>query len=288
MPRAVSKEEIASAAQVNVYQYAKAMLADAFTKEGKYLRLKADHKITISPDKPGYFDNGAGRPGDGIDLLQRYFGCTFQDAVRALNDFSGVTIQEDTRPVVGKPKGIDLPAPSTGRYNRLYAYLMSRGIPANAITYLVKQGLLYQEGERNNAVFVSHDRQYAEIRGTYTFGEKAFHQSQKAQSNLFWCFPSLEASETVFVCEAAIDAISLAILRKKAGLPRAVYASIGGVANNGSIENLCSTGKTIILAVDNDEAGQECRSRFPGLKYTIPVNKDWNDDLLKGVSYNGQ
>ena len=38
----------------------------------------------------------------------------------------------------------------------------------------------------------------------------------------------------------------------------------------------------VILAVDNDEAGSECRKRNSELESIIPNHKDWNEDLLQG------
>ena len=40
--------------------------------------------------------------------------------------------------------------------------------------------------------------------------------------------------------------------------------------------------KKVVLAVDNDAAGQGCRDRNPMLESIIPKNKDWNDDLKRG------
>ena len=38
----------------------------------------------------------------------------------------------------------------------------------------------------------------------------------------------------------------------------------------------------VILAVDNDDAGSECRKRNAELESIIPNHKDWNEDLLQG------
>ena len=282
--RNVSSEQVAMAQAVSVYDLARTRLADAFTHEGSSLRLKSDHAVFISAGRDKYFDNASGQPGNAIDLLTRYFGYSFVDAVELLCDFSGTPIPTPAMPARSPQSG--LPAETTGPYKQVYAYLIGRGIPAPVIDRLVKLRLLYQDAEHNNAVFVNSERTYAEIRGTYTQG-KPFKQSVGRKSGNFWCVPALETAETVFVCEAAIDAVSLAVLRERKQLDKAVYASIGGVNNTKAIERLVKAGKRVIIATDNDDAGASCRAHFTALEYTIPVNKDWNDDLQKGVSYDG-
>ena len=65
---------------------------------------------------------------------------------------------------------------------------------------------------------------------------------------------------------------------------QSVYVSIGGVANQQTINRLIKGSKhsNVVLAVDNDQAGQDCRDRNPDLTYILPKNKDWNDDLKRG------
>ena len=58
----------------------------------------------------------------------------------------------------------------------------------------------------------------------------------------------------------------------------AAYVSIGGVANQRTIDRL-KRKHGVVLAVDNDPAGEECRKRNPDLPAVIPDRKDWNEDL---------
>ena len=85
----------------------------------------------------------------------------------------------------------------------------------------------------------------------------------------------------MLVCEAAIDAVSLYQILVEYLKSKEAFAcvSIGGVANQETIDRLVSTGKEIILAVDNDNAGEQCRKRNATLGYLIPTTKDWNDEL---------
>ena len=78
---------------------------------------------------------------------------------------------------------------------------------------------------------------------------------------------------------AAVSAVCLMLIHKAQGITDpAVYVSIGGVANQQTIDRLKRKIPSV-LAVDNDPAGDECRARNPDLPTLIPVGKDWNDDL---------
>lgn len=215
-------------------------------------------------------------------------------------------------------KAITLPKPLDGPYKNLFAYLSARQIPADVIRRLIDDGILYQSEQGNNIVFVTPQGDYCEIRGTNTFADKRckrrdncnsfcpgehswcvsmdtcgtykpdpFHGTRKSKTDRFWYFaPSKDKpSEIIYICEAAIDAVSLYVIHALQGINTpAVYVSIGGVANQSAIDRIVrnASDKTVILAVDNDPAGQECRDRNPQLKAIIPTHKDWNDDLRKG------
>ena len=92
------------------------------------------------------------------------------------------------------------------------------------------------------------------------------------------------SAETVYVCESGIDAISLYELHRMDGHDtNAWYASIGGVAKQKAIDRIKNKyffNENVIIAVDNDEAGEKCRTRNPDLKSIIPIHKDWNEDLM--------
>lgn len=106
----------------------------------------------------------------------------------------------------------------------------------------------------------------------------------------FWWFKpcALETDPTVaHVCEGAIDAISLYLLLSvdpalHAG--QGLYCSIGGVANQQRIDailaGMSAAGCSTIIAVDNDDAGADCRQRNPGCRSIVPSGKDWNVDLI--------
>ncbi len=150
------------------------------------------------------------------------------------------------------------------------------------IDILVQLGLIYQAYLTNNIVFVNPERDYLELRGTFTFAEKPFHGCRKAKPDRFWYFKSgIGKCETVYITEAAIDAISLFLLHRRRGVcdANAVYVSIGGVSNYATIDRIRAR-KHAVLAVDNDPAGEMCRQRYRDMEHILPIHKDWNEDLL--------
>ena len=204
------------------------------------------------------------------------------------------------------------PEAFNGPYKQLYAYLMWRGVSSDTIAMLVDEKILYQD-TRSNIIFANKERDWGERRGTNTYmEERCLHRSgcknfvkldydrcksmgtcssykksafrgmiANSRSDGFWWFQvGAGKSDKVYVCEAAIDAISLYELHKKMSeIENAVYVSIGGTAKQPAINRLKSH-KRVILAVDNDSAGSECRKRNADLECIIPKHKDWNEDLL--------
>ena len=99
----------------------------------------------------------------------------------------------------------------------------------------------------------------------------------------FWFFQIGDRNKckNVYVCEAAIDAISLYELHKMENkLNDNVYVSVAGAGKQEPIDFL-KKHYHVIIATDNDEAGQNTRDRNSELEYIIPELKDWNEDLIK-------
>ena len=232
----------------------------------------------------GFNDFINGTTGNSVDLLTRYLGYDFCDAVKALSG-----MQSATKPATvqtGKETGqIALPEAAEPPFRRVFAYLTSsRCIPAVTVQRLIEAELLYQDVEHGNAVFVSRERDYCEIRGTLTYGPP-FHGCRKAQPDNYWSFGRPRGKDlTAYICEAAIDAVSLYEILKTRGPVNALFCSIGGVANQKTIDRIAER-YSAVLAVDNDDAGAICRSRNKKLPALVPASKDWNQDW-KGMSGN--
>lgn len=277
-----TKEQEKEARKADLYSYLMKYHTSDFKKEGNSIRLFSNHSVSIRKGYSGYYDFSTGEKGNSIDFLVGYMGYTIPEAVLALcGDKAGMdqnthasNTYQATKSIVAKefPK-------QANHCRHTFAYLMKRGIPAEVIRELMNKGLLYQSKEHNNMVFINKERDWAEIRGTYTYGNKAFHGVIPLRDDGYWEFGS---GNTVYICEAAIDAVSLFILHKKDGKAQdARYVSIGGVMKQKTIDRLKQDrGLELILAVDNDQAGERCRKKNEELKSIIPKHKDWNEDLL--------
>ncbi len=242
-----------------------------------------NHSISIKKGYNGYKDFATKETGNSIDFLIKHMGFDFINAVQALSDVPASAISQPVD--TSQQDGIEnvppqFPEPVNGRYKNLFAYLKSRGISTETIQMLVGQKKMYQEKSRNNIVFINMEKDFAELRGTYTFG-KPFHGIvPNSRHDGFWWFRTSKNAAKAYICEAAIDAISLYELHKIQGeQEEAYYISIAGVAKQPAIDRLKDSKLDIVLAVDNDAAGQKCRDRNSELEYILPINKDWNEDL---------
>lgn len=276
----VSKKQIASARHADLYAFLMKYHSSNFKTEGDSIRPKDNHSISIKKGYHGYKDFSTEETGNSIEFLTNHMGYTFVEAVQALSDVSALAQQ----PTDVQQDGIEnvppkFPEPVNGMYKNLFAFLKNRSISTETIQKLVKQKLLYQEKSKNNIVFINMERDFAELRGTYTFGNPFHGIVPHSRHDGFWWFTSRNAAKA-YICEAAIDAISLYELHKIQGNhEEAYYISIAGVAKQPAIDRLKKYKYKLVLSVDNDDAGQNCRNRNSDLEYIIPVHKDWNEDL---------
>lgn len=310
----VCNNAVRVARRVNLYDFLLHRHHNDVKKEGNSLRLRDNNSVSVKAGYSGFTDFATNATGNPIKCLENYFGYEFKDAVVALCEFAGMSMAEITgqetptvaqgavvihqatpersqEPLTAPQKVFVPPEPLQGRYRQLYAYLTQRrGIPQATIQRLIDDKLLYQAATHGNMVFIDPARTFAELRGTNS--EKSFHQvmfDPSIPAAFWWYKPrGLDTDPTVaYVCEGAIDAISLYLLLSQdpsTNADRGLYCSIGGVANQQRIDaikaGMSAAGCQTIIAVDNDKAGEDCRQRNQDCKHLIPAGKDWNDDWL--------
>lgn len=312
-----SKEQLQNARVADLHSFLLLHHPESFKIEGSSLRLKDNYSLSIKAGYSGFLDFASGDKGNSIDFLVKYMNYELDDAVFAL---CGELATVSSKPQKSPPKTENLPArfpePIKGSYKNLYAYLMRRGISKDTIQMLIDLKILYQDSH-NNMIFANAERDWGEKRGTNSYADRRckhrnicnqysemehqwcsfmkacdryakdpFHGSIcNCRHDGFWSFQTGKHPTKAFVCEAAIDAISLYEIRRiKEMNDTAIYVSIGGAAKQPAIDRLKKHVQTI-LAVDNDASGAQCRQRNPDLEFIIPVRKDWNDDLLMGFSH---
>ena len=287
----VTSEDIHRARKADLYGFLQKYHPDSVRRTGHNLYLKSDRSVGVRYGFPGFSDfEYEGVSGNSIDFLIKYLGYGFPEAVAALIGDNSTTADMETdcpQPAITGTAELMLP-PRAPDPRRLYACLRSRGIPDDVIGMLIDKGVLYQDAEHGNLVFVSPEKDCFEMRGTLSTVERPFRQNKRLAPDRCWYFTaSAGPARRVYVCEASIDAISLYVLHRKAGMPdRYMYASLGGVCNQKPIDRFVAEGMEVVLAVDHDDAGEKCRIRNAGIRSIIPKMKDWNQDLTEGVYQN--
>lgn len=297
----VTNDQIEAARKADLFGFLLENHDNEIIKEGDSLRLAENRSVCTKKGYCGYTDFSTKETGNAVDCLMNYFDYTFKGAVLDLCEYMGydmsvqtsgetamttqITTQEPATPDIKPAKTFVLPEPVNGLFRNLYAYLtQTRKIPEEVVKYLISEGVMYQEQAHNNIVFVNPERNFAEIRGTNT--AKSFHRVAFSDPEAFWWFKAdgIRSEPTVaFICEAAIDAISLYCmhLRIQDWEHNALYCSIAGVANQKRIDRIKAgmdaAGLRTVIAVDNDAAGQQCRQRNLDCDFAIPYLKDWNE-----------
>ena len=115
-------------------------------------------------------DWGTGNHGNTIDFLAQYLGFSFCDAVTRLLEYekdAGGGKKKEYEASVGELSGSvrsarEFVLPEKAQNNRrVFAYLtITRGISRETVNRLIRDGLLYQEPDHGNAVFVTVERDY--------------------------------------------------------------------------------------------------------------------------------
>ena len=268
-------EEKRLARKADLYEYLINNHKDDIELCGNSLKLKSNHSMSVRKGYCGYYDFADGAKGNSVDFLTKILGYSYADAVQSLLTRSA-TVKTN---IVISNNGFALPKQSAD-YADAIEYLRSRGLDNALIDMLMQYGLIYQsqiEGYER-IVFVNTEGNYYEV---HEIQGNKFRRVKAEKNDYFWHFnPNVEGiKRRCYICESAIDAMSLYQLIHD----NANYCSIGGVGNYQRIRKAIQLGFEVILAVDNDGAGEKCRAEFPELEHLIPNTKDWNSDLMRSV-----
>ncbi len=277
-------EEIEKVVNIDLYDYAVANLNAK--REGNWARLRENRSVCFKRGSSRYMDfskSGKESSGNLIDLLCTYYGETFKSVMETRLDSK---VQYTLKKEAKYESHFILPEIDTKTAETMAYLVKTRKIPVELVQRLINEELIYQginsvNGKAyRNCVFVNESKSYYELHGTYSFG-KSFHGNGRKAIDEYWSFKTAVGIATVYICESAIDAMSLAALRQMYK-ENALCVSIGGVGNYKTIERLIEKyGCKCVLAVDNDKAGQECRERYSQLRSIVSKHKDWNEDLVK-------
>lgn len=259
-------------------------------RSGPEKRLKRDHSVTIRGN--GWYDHAIKEGGGPVSFVQRFYNLSYPEAMSMLlNGKQGQTYQK-AEPKLEKPrKPFQLP-PAHSDMRRVYAYLMrQRFISRDVLSEFARAGLVYEDAEHHNAVFVGNDEhgvaRHAHKRSVNSFG-KTFRinvESCQPQYSFHWS----GTSDCLYVFEAPIDMLSFITLYPKDWQQHS-YVALCGTSDNALLWMLEQNPqlKKVALCLDHDPAGIEASGqhidtlRERGYSQVIALHsqhKDWNEDL---------
>ena len=305
----VSKDMINKAMQVDLLEYAKSLGMEFETRGRNNTFYQKGHSLNITRSKNMYYRFSTGKGGNVINFAMEQNGWTFQQAVRSL---CGEEIQKSV------PKQTYIPAKQIPEHKekmilpkansdarRAFAYLVkTRHIDSQIVTQLMREHKIY-ENDKHSCVFVGFDKNgqagYASVRSTYTMGNS--YRGDVKNSDKRHCFTLNGKSDSVYVFEAPIDAMSHATLTKVSGWDwqEDWRIALGGVSDLGLQQflSLHPEIKNIHFATDNDEQGKKVleneyntdgtikkvkkKKKYKDKGYEVfreePAHKDFNEDL---------
>ena len=274
-----TQEQIDRANQVDLEQFLRSQ-GEQVIKSGKEYRWKRHDSLTIKENK--WFRHSQSKGGYPVEFVMEFFGKTFPEAVFLL-----IGEAPANNSTVAAPSA-DFRLPPRNRYvERMVAYLCQRKIPEELVQEFYKEGLIYEDAQRHNIVFVGKDEtgipRYAHCKGTNDSFRMDVLGSDKSHN-----FTYRSDGKSLFVFEAPVDLMSFIALYPKDWKTRN-YLSLGGVGAK-ALDGFLSERKdieTIYICTDSDKAGNDAASRL--LKSIpehmtvirlIPCDKDWNEVLM--------
>ena len=144
-----TQEQIDRANRVNLEQFLRSQ-GEQVLKSGNEYRWKRHDSLTVKGNK--WFRHSQSKGGYSVEFVMEFFGKTFPEAVFLLigeapaDGVSAATQSQEFR------------LPPRNRYaEKMTSYLSQRKIPDELIQEFYKEGLIYEDAQRHNIVFVGKD-----------------------------------------------------------------------------------------------------------------------------------
>ena len=264
-------------------------------KVGRYHTTKEMDSLRIKNRRTWHrYSENTG--GDAITFLQRFCNKSFSEAVEYLLAYHGRARDSPAKPCLkstAEPEQIlfSLP-PANVERRHVFAYLRKRGVAPQVIRAFLSSGLLYEEAQHHNCVFVGRDAsgkpRFASQRGTYDLNGSGFKRDVAgSDKRIAFRLPSRPELDWVLVFEAPIDLMSYLTLHRK--------VTSNAIALCGLYEGALDTYlrdnphiRRIDLCLDADGPGQTAAERlqakYERMGYTVKIQrpasgKDWNEYL---------
>ncbi len=308
-----TQEQLARAKQVDLLTYISARYEVKPHGGTEYKIVEDGHdSVIIFPQTNSWYDYKNAVGGDIISFVIKHEGKDIVTAVKELinetYDPQKIYISKLTEPTQSKER-VTLPDKASND-RRVFAYLIkTRGIDRDIVKACIDNGSIYQSKEViprgdkeftfNNCIFVGFDTEnnprYASQRSmndNINVSFKPFKQDVKnSEKDYGFLIKGNDNAEWLSVCEAPIDALSIATLNKQKYIDgkEEHILSLGGVSDKAIDEFLKHNDKIKVINVclDNDEggrkAGERIREKYSELGYKVvesyPKEKDYNLQL---------
>ena len=182
-------------------------------RAGRESRLARVRHITVRGSE--WYDHAARQGGHAVSFVQHFYGTSYQEAMELLlgNELGkAYPAAQPKREESARP--FALPPPHTDM-RRVYAYLMKqRHISREVVTHFARAGLLYEDAQYHNCVFVGTDEQgvprHAHKRSTNSQG-KSFKVNVEG-SRPQYSFHHAGRDSIFYVFEAPVDMLSFLTL----------------------------------------------------------------------------
>ena len=291
----VSKTEIEKAKQMDLLTYLVNYEPTNLVKETNNSYCTKEHdSLKISNGLWYWFSRGIGGKS-ALDYLIKVKGYSLPEAVGIIN---GQVVAKSPVFYIHKKRNV-LQLPDVAKNNdRVFDYLLKRGIDMELIKYCFERNLIMESGRYHNVIFLGYDEdgniKYVNLRGT-----SSDFKGEADGSDKRYAFKIAENKETdtLHLFESAIDLLSFITIQmmEEYDWENDAYLSLAGVHSKCikmpvSVEHFLKNNvqiKTICLHFDNDEIGKEATANLAKLlqgKYEVIVQspkqgKDINDEL---------
>lgn len=313
-----SQEQVERARQTDMVDFLEKRLGVTF-EQGNIVKVKQHgnggqySSLVVHKGSNRAFYNAEGNKSyNAVDWLMIREGYSYQAALEEILHESpdGTKIQSPTYKPAYKVYERTAEAPVKQEFEmpvlssdtrRSFAYLtQARGIPDYIVNSAYQEGII-KEDERHNVVFVGYDNnneaKYGAKRGTYTPAGKQAYKRDVSGSDKAFAFKLVgKDTETIYVTEAAIDALSLAAIEDrfngKDAYKEKTFISTGGAGVDNAIEQFCKDHnvKVINICFDNDQAGEngmrKIMEKYQQQGYVVndmraSMAHDYNDELIQ-------
>ncbi|MGX8833684.1 DUF3991 domain-containing protein [Amedibacillus sp. YH-ame6] len=289
--RKFSDDQKALANSINLVDYLRNQ-GETLIKSGREFRWQRYTSVTIKDNH--WYKHKTQEGGYPIKFLEEFYGMKYVDAMELLLSYAsdtGITANYEPKEEVPK-KEFALPERSE-TMKRMYAYLLkTRHIDKDVVNEFVKKGLLYEDTQYHNVVFVGEDNEgiarHAHKKSTYESKDGTSYRGNVESSDPRYSFHYKGTSSTLLVFEAPIDMLSYISIYKD-NWQQHSYLALCGLGMQ-PIEEMLEENTNInlvIVGTDHDVAGIEGAERIQDYIDTLsnvnmaraePIYKDFNED----------